>query len=60
MATFSVQLRAIQHLTKDLTIEADSEAEARTRAEETRPYFGWIEWDKSPPEDIQIEAINLA
>lgn len=58
MATYIVQLRAIQHLTKDLIVEADSEAEARTKVDEFRPHFGWVTWDRSEPEDIQIETIT--
>jgi hypothetical protein len=55
MAQFSVQLRAIQHLTRDLIIEADSEADARAQAEAR---VELISWDTSEPEDIQIEAVN--
>ena len=54
MPTFSVQLRAIQHLTRDLIIEADSEADARTWAE-TRVEL--ISWDTSEPEDIRVESV---
>jgi nicotinate-nucleotide pyrophosphorylase len=55
MATFSVQIRAVQHLTRDLIIEADSEADARAQAEAR---VELISWDTSEPEDIQIEAVN--
>lgn len=56
MATFTIQLRAIRHLTREIQIEAGSEADARAKVKQWP--LGSLNWDESEPEDIQIESIT--
>lgn len=59
MSKFTVLVRAMRHLTAELSIEAETEGNARAEAE-GRLAFGnpAIEWDESDPCDKQIESIS--
>lgn len=59
MATFIVQVRAIRHLTADLTIKAASMGEARQQVAQRFGSSG-IKWEESSPEDEQIESVSEA
>lgn len=55
MVKFIVQVRAIRHLTADLTIQARNEEEARETA---KSHLDQVNWDESEPEDQQIESVS--
>lgn len=59
MPKFTVLVRAMRHLTAELSIEADTEDNARAEAE-GRLAFGnpAIEWDERDPWDKQVEGIS--
>lgn len=56
---YTVQLRAIRHLTRDVNVLADSASDARTQALELADRqrgLAPFHWDESAPEDVQIES----
>jgi hypothetical protein len=57
MPKFTIQVRAIRHLTAELSVEAETEEAARKAAQSR---IGSIDmmWDESDPEDEQIETIE--
>jgi hypothetical protein len=57
MPTFIVQVRAIRHLTAELTIEDESMEAARFQVAKGFRHVNGIEWEESDPEDEQIESI---
>lgn len=56
MPQFNVQLRAIRHLTADVTVEAETREEAERKALEARRD---VPWDESEPEDERVESVIL-
>ncbi|MCO5730102.1 hypothetical protein [Rhizobium sp. SSA_523] len=56
MPTYIVQVRAIRHLTAELTVEAENICQARAQVAKGFGYPNSIKWDESDPEDEQIES----
>lgn len=58
MPKFSIDLRAIKHVTARVTIEAETENEAHTQALE-RFELGEVDsWSESDAEDLQVESVT--
>lgn len=58
MPQFTVQVRAIRHLTAEIKVEADSEQAARIYAEKCIRKSDFL-WSESDPEDAQTESVRL-
>lgn len=60
MPTYIVQVRAIRHLTAEITVEASDMQYARQLVQHGLDDPVLIHnWDESDPEDKQIESIHL-
>lgn len=60
MPRFTVCVRAIRHLTAELTIDADTPMLATSQAEKLLSEPGGVEWDETYPEDEQVESVQVA